>query len=153
MPENARERLANRVFGVVGALWLGGVATLALVAAPTLFALLDRPTAGRLAGQMFRIEAHAALAFALLLFVIERVRLRRVARESGRARVSADLLLVAGALFCTVLGYFGLQPMMEAAKAGEPVRLGFGALHGLSTFFFAVKGLLLLALVWRRSGR
>lgn len=153
MPEEARERLARRVFGVIGALWLGGVVTLALVAAPTLFALLDRSTAGRVAGQMFRIEAHAALAFALVLFVIERARIRRLAQETGTARVSADLLLVAGALFCTVLGYFGLQPMMEAAKAGEPVRLGFGALHGLSTFFFAVKGLLLLALVWRRSGR
>lgn len=152
MPDPARERLAQRLFGVVSALWLGAVATLALVAAPTLFALLDRPLAGSVAGQMFRIEAHAALAFAMLLFLIERVRMRRLAQETGRARVTVDLLLVAGALFCTVLGYFGLQPMMEAAKAGEPVRLGFGALHGLSTFFFAVKGLLLLVLVWRRAG-
>ena len=68
-------------------------------------------------------------------------------------KLPGELLLVAGALFCTVLGYFGLQPMMEAAKAGEPVRLGFGALHGLSTLFFAVKGLLLLALAWRQAGR
>lgn len=156
MPEDRRERLAARVFALVSALWLGGVATLALVAAPTLFALLERPLAGRLAGQMFRIEAHAALGLALLLFVLERWRIRRGAARpdaSGRAPVSAELLLVAGALFCTVLGYFGLQPMMEAAKAGQPVRFSFGALHAASTVFFAVKGLLLAALVWRHAGR
>lgn len=142
--------MLQRLASVLASLWLGLVATLALVAAPTLFAMLDRPLAGRLAGQMFRIEAHAALAFALILFGIERLRRRR----SGQvAAPSAELLLIAGALFCTVLGYFGLQPMMEAAKAGEPARLGFGALHALSTLFFAVKGLLLLALVWRQAGR
>jgi hypothetical protein len=145
-----RERLAERVAALAASLWLGLVATLALVAAPTLFAMLERPLAGRLAGQMFRIEAHAALGFALLLFLIERWRLRR---RSGGPAVSTELLLVAGALFCTVLGYFGLQPMMAAAKAGEPARLGFAALHGLSTLFFAVKGLLLLALTWRQAGR
>jgi hypothetical protein len=142
--------MLQRLAGVLAALWLGLVATLALVAAPTLFSMLERPLAGRLAGQMFRLEAHAALALALLLFLIERLRRRR---SGQRAAPTPELLLIAGALFCTVLGYFGLQPMMEAAKAGEPTRLGFGALHALSTLFFAVKGLLLLALVWRQSGR
>jgi len=143
--------MLQRLAGVLAALWLGLVATLALVAAPTLFSMLERPLAGRLAGQMFRLEAHAALVLALLLFLIERLRRRR----GGQVAVAPTLevLLIAGALFCTVLGYFGLQPMMEAAKAGEPTRLGFGALHALSTLFFAVKGLLLLALVWRQSGR
>jgi len=42
---------------------------------------------------------------------------------------------------------------MEAAKAGEPVRFNFGALHAASSAFFALKGILLLALVWRQSGR
>lgn len=155
MPEPGGERRARwlaRGFGVTAALWLGLVATLALVAAPTLFAMLERPLAGRLAGQMFRIEAHAALAFALILFLIERAVRRHGASGKGAAP-SAELLLIAGALFCTVLGYFGLQPMMEAAKAGEPTRWGFGALHAASTVFFSVKGLLLLALVWRHAGR
>jgi hypothetical protein len=142
--------LLQRVSGLLAALWLGLVATLALVAAPTLFAMLERPLAGRLAGQMFRLEAHAALAIALLLLLIERLRRRRLEQPAG---LSAEWLLIAGALFCTVLGYFGLQPMMEAAKAGEPTRLSFGALHAASTVFFAAKGLLLLLLVWRQSGR
>lgn len=139
-----------RGFGVCAALWLGLVATLALVAAPTLFAMLDRPLAGRLAGQMFRVEAHAALAFGLILLLIERARRRKLMGQG--AAPSVDLLLIAGALFCTVLGYFGLQPMMEAAKQGEPTRFSFTALHAASTGFFGLKGLLLLALVWRQAG-
>jgi hypothetical protein len=142
--------MLQRFAGLLAALWLGLVATLALVAAPTLFAMLERPLAGRLAGQMFRIEAHAALAFALLLFLVERLRRRRIGQA---AAPSVELLLLAGALFCTVLGYFGLQPMMAAAKAGEATRFSFGALHAASTAFFALKGLLLLVLVWRQSGR
>ena len=146
--------MLQRFGSVLAALWLGLVVTLALVAAPTLFAMLDRTLAGRLAGQMFRIEAHAALGFALLLFLIERRQVRSTVMAARRGSVvSAELLLMAGALFCTVLGYVGLQPMMEAAKAGEPVRFNFGALHAASSAFFALKGILLLALVWRQSGR
>lgn len=143
--------MLSRFRTVLAALWLGLVATLAAVAAPVLFAGLERVDAGRLAGNMFRIEAYAALGLAVALFLIE----RRLAASRMRARqgsvLSVNLLLVLGALFCTVLGYFALQPMMEAARAGQ-ARLSFGALHGISSVMFALKGLLLLALVWRGAG-
>lgn len=133
---------------VLAALWLGLVATLAAVAAPVLFAGLERADAGRLAGNMFRIEAYAALGLAAALFLIER-RLASLRMRAGRGSVlSMNLVLVLGALFCTVLGYFALQPLMEAARAGQG-RLSFGALHGISSVLFVLKGLLLLALVWR----
>ena len=133
----------------VTALWLGLVVTLALVAAPTLFAMLDRVVAGRLAGQMFRIEAYTSLVAAVVLLLLER---RRWRYQAGTP-LSPEILLVAAALFCTVLGYFGLQPMMDAAKAGLSTPWGFGVLHGVSTAFFASKGFLLLALLWRLAGR
>ena len=63
------------------------------------------------------------------------------------------LLLPALALFCTIAGYYGLQPMMADAKAGAGVA-SFAALHGASLAFFGVKGLAVLALSWislRRS--
>jgi len=44
--------------------------------------------------------------------------------------------------------YFALQPMMPAARAGQGP-LSFGQLHALSSAFYAVKVLLLLALAWR----
>jgi hypothetical protein len=55
-----------------------------------------------------------------------------------------------GVLFCTVAGYFAIQPMMAAARAGQG-SLSFGALHGISSAFFVLKGLLVLALAWRLS--
>jgi hypothetical protein len=38
--------------------------------------------------------------------------------------------------------------MMEAARAGQGA-WSFGALHAVSSGFFALKGLLVLALAWR----
>lgn len=139
---------AARVAQLLASLWLGLVGALGAVAAPAAFAVLDRPLAGRVAGQCFRIEAQVALGFALALFLLHRhLAAQRAAAGSG-SRVSVELLLVLGALFCTVLGYHALQPMMEAARAGQGA-IGFGALHGVSSALFALKGLLLLALVWR----
>jgi hypothetical protein len=69
--------------------------------------------------------------------------------------VSAELVgprfpigLTLGAVFCTVLGYFALQPMMAPARAGVGP-LTFGQLHALSGLLFGLKGLCLLGLVWR----
>lgn len=136
---------------LVAAVWLGLVLTLAVVVAPVLFAGPDRTEAGRLAGNLFRIEAHVALGLAVVLFLLER-RLASVRLQAGRGSVlSVNVLLVLGALFCTVLGYFALQPLMDAARAGQGP-WSFGALHGVSSSLFALKGLLLLALVWRGAG-
>lgn len=139
-----------RIRTLLAALWLGLIASLGVVVAPTLFALLDRHEAGRIAGQLFRVEAHVALALSIALFLIERrLAALRVAQGCGSV-LSVNLLLVLGALFCTVLGYFALQPMMEAARAGQG-RFGFGALHGASSALFLLKGLLLTVLVWRAA--
>ena len=62
--------------------------------------------------------------------------------------ISTEILLVLGALFCTVQGYFALQPAMEAARAGQGA-WSFGAIHGASSALYALKGVLLLVLVWR----
>ena len=59
-----------------------------------------------------------------------------------------DMLLALGALFCTVAGYYAVLPMMEAARAGQ-AHVSFATLHIVSTGFFTLKGLLVLALAWR----
>lgn len=132
------------------ALWLGLIVTLATVAAPTLFNLLERALAGQVAGRMFRIEATVGLVVAIGLVLIERRLSSADDRNRGAWTPTATLWLVLGAMFCTVLGYWGLQPMMEAAReVGDRAR--FGLLHGVSSAIFALKGLLLLALLWRIS--
>jgi hypothetical protein len=66
--------------------------------------------------------------------------------------LSADMLLVLGALFCTVFGYFALQPMMAPARAGEGP-LSFAALHGISSALFVLKAVLVAVLAWRLAPR
>jgi Domain of unknown function (DUF4149) len=140
----------NRISMLLVAAWSGLVLTLATVAAPVAFATLERSVAGALVGQYFRIEAHAGLALAAVLFLIERRRSAVRARDGQVRGVSVPLLLVLGALFCTVLGYFALQPLMAQARAGQG-SWSFGALHAASSGLFALKGVLLLVLLWRHG--
>nr|WP_316638985.1 DUF4149 domain-containing protein [uncultured Roseateles sp.] len=137
--------LLPRLRGLLSAIWLGIVLCVAAFAAPAAFAVLERADAGRMVGRLFAMEAAASLALAMLLILIE----RRLTRDEPKV-ITAEFLLAAGALFCTVAGYYALQPQMEAARAGQG-SLSFGALHAMSSGFFALKGLLLLALAWRAS--
>ena len=135
-----------RIRAVLAALWGGLLLCVAFVAAPSAFAVLERAQAGALVGRLFALEANISLAAAVLLMVIE----RRLRRDEGGPAFTAEFMLPAAALFCTVAGYFALQPMMAAARAGQG-SLSFGALHAVSLGFFGLKTLLVLALAWRTS--
>jgi len=140
------ERLRRALPGV----WLGLLLAIAAIAAPSLFALLDRPSAGRVAARLFALEAQASLFFAVLLGLLERRRAGARAVAGQGSVASFELLLVLGALFCTVLGHYALQPMMEAARAGAG-RWSFGALHAVSTALYGLKTLGVGVLAWRVS--
>jgi hypothetical protein len=142
------KRLAAWLAGLwAGALWgIGGIG------APAGFATTLPEIAGRVAGRMFMLEAYLSLVLAVALFVLLR-RLARRASQAGTGSVfSADMLFVLGALFCTVAGYFALQPMMAAARAGQG-SLSFGALHGISAGLYGLKAILVSVLAWRLSPR
>lgn len=141
----------ERLLRLLPPLWCGVLLTIGGIAAPALFALLPAADAGRVAGRLFATEAYVALALSIVLFIGERGRTRRPGAD-GRSALSGELLLVLGALFCTVAGYFALQPMMAQARAGGG-RFGFGTLHAASSVLFLLKGLLVLALSWRVAGR
>lgn len=140
-----------RLQALLAALWGGFLLCVAFAAAPSAFAVLDRAQAGLFVGRLFSFEAKLSLAVALVLMLLER-RIGRDAVEAGATvnTFSAALLLPAIALFCTIAGYYALQPMMADARAGTGVA-SFAALHGASLAFFAVKGLAVLALAWRLS--
>jgi hypothetical protein len=133
---------------LLAALWGGFLLCVAFAAAPNAFAVLERAQAGAYVARLFALEAHTSLALALVLMLMA----RRLARDLGDRAFSPDFLLPAGALFCTVAGYFALQPLMAAAKAGQGA-LSFGALHAISFGFFGLKILLVLVLAWRSSAR
>lgn len=142
--------MLSRARALLAALWGGELLCIAVIAAPSAFAVLDRPQAGALVGRLFEIDAQVGLACGLLLVMMER-RLQRDAGEGARV-FSAELLLPLAALLCVVAGYYGLQPWMAAARAGQ-AGISFGALHGVSMLFFAIKLLVVMALAWRASSR
>ena len=127
--------------------WAGALLCLALIAAPAIFALLERADAGRVVSRIFLHEAWLSLVLGLVLLVLERLR----ASRGLNSAMSAEILLTLGTMFCTLAGYFAVQPFMTAARAGESA-LSFGQLHAIRALFFGSKILLLGALAWRGAG-
>ncbi len=133
-------------------LWLGFLLCVAGLAAPHLFAMLAPAQAGQIAARMLAQEAYTSLAFGALLIGLERTNARRRAVAGQGSQFSAGMALAAGTLFCTVAGYFVVQPMMGPARAGQgPV--GFATLHMVSVGFYVVKCGLVAALAWRATAK
>ncbi len=140
----------DRARRLLPALWLGVLLCVALLATPAPFALLTQADAGRVVGRMLAQEAYASLALGVVMLVLERLNTRGGAAAGQGSELSPGLLLALGAIFCTVAGYFGLQPVMVAAKAGQGP-LSFGQLHALSAAFYIAKTACVAALAWRAA--
>ena len=122
---------------------------------PAAFAALPAADAGRDGcRRVRRARRRLSLALAAVLLLSWRAARRAAAAAGGRGSLaSAEVLLVFGALFCTVAGYFALQPMMAAGARG-PGRAGRSArCMPPQLGFFALKSLLVLALAWRLTRR
>ena len=124
------------------ALWAGVLVCIAAIAAPAAFANLSGADAGRVVAHIFVREAWLSLVMAALLLALERL-------YGAPGRVNG--LLLWGSAACTLLGYFAIQPLMPAARAGQGV-LSFGQLHLISTLFYGLKTVLVLVLAWRVAG-
>ncbi len=142
--------MVERLRRLIPGLWVGLLLSIAAIAAPAVFATLERADAGRVVARIFVVEAWTSLVLAMLLLAIERGRARDQAEASEGSVLSAEMLLVLGTVFCTVAGYFAIQPLMPAARAGQGA-LSFGQLHALSSVFFGLKIVLLGLLAWRAT--
>ena len=140
----------DRARRLLPALWLGVLLCVALLATPAPFALLAQADAGRVVGRMLAQEAYASLALGVLILVLERLTARRAAEAGQGSQFSPGMVLALGAIFCTVAGYFGLQPVMAAARAGQGP-LSFGQLHAVSAAFYIAKTACVAALAWRAA--
>ncbi len=143
---------ARRAACWLAGVWAGVLAGVAALAAPDAFATLAAADAGRFVSRLFAQEASLSVVVAALLLMLERRRVRGSAEPGTRSAMNLEVGLVLGALFCTVAGYYALQPLMELAKAGQG-RWSFGALHAVSGSLFVVKGLLVAVLAWRLAPR
>jgi len=132
-------------------LWFGLLLAIALIATPAANGALDRVAFGAVARAIFAREAPASIVLGVLLLMIERRDAFRRHEATGASQFSLEMTLLVTALFCTVMGYYGLQPMMEQARVGGGTGLTFMQLHAISLAFFGVKGLAVLALAWRAT--
>ena len=140
----------GRMARTLPALWAGFLLCVGTTATPALFALLARADAGRVVARILLQEAWISLILGLVLLVLARIQARRQFEAGTGTAFSAEMLLSLGAVFCTVAGYFGIQQLMTAARAGQGA-FSFGQLHAASAAFFVIKAGLVLALSWRAS--
>ena len=142
--------MAERLRRLLPAVWAGVLLCIAAMVATAAFEMLDRPDAGRVVGRIFVQEAWLSLMLAVLLLAMERARAKGLAEMGQGSVLSTEMLLVLGTVFCTVAGYFALQPLMPAARAGQGP-LSFGQLHLISTVFYGAKLVLVGMLAWRAA--
>ena len=143
--------MLERLRRLLPGLWAGVLLCIAAIAAPAAFALLERPVAGQVVGWFFQREAWMSIGLAVALLAIERSRARAAAAAGDGSVLSTEILMLLGTVFCTVAGYFAIQPLMPAARAGQGT-FSFGQLHAISSVFFGLKTVLLGVLAWRAAG-
>jgi len=150
--------------------WLGGMAVAGLVAAPTIFAVLEawNPVQGRvLAGQVFGAiltRLHLILYSAAIVMLVTLTVRRLLGPRPVAYGIRASIIMLM--LGMTLASGFGIAPRVEAMQReiggsvaalpeSDPRRASFYQLHGLSNLLLSatlVGGLLLL--FWEsREGR
>ena len=136
---------------VLPGIWFGVLLAIALVATPAASMSLDKASFGAVARAIFAREAPTSLILGMLLLVIERRDALARHLATGVSQFSTEMVLAIVALFCTVAGYYGVEPMMEQARSGAASSLTFLQLHAISLAFFGAKGLAVLALAWKAT--
>lgn len=148
-------RLAEALYLLAIALWVGGMGAIGYVAAPVLFSSLgDRQLAGVVAGKLFALIAWIGLGAAayLLMFLIGRWGAQVFKRSVFWLTLSMALL--------AAVSLFGIQPLMAQMKADalprevmeSVLRDRFAAWHGISSILYLAQSLLgVWLVVW--SGR
>lgn len=140
--------MLERLRRLLPGLWAGLLLCVALLATPAPFATLVQADAARVVARLLAQEAYTSLALGVLMLVLERLVARRAAGGALGRQFTVGMVLSLGTLFCTVAGYFAIQPLMAAAKTGQG-SLSFAQLHAVSAAFYIVKTALVLTLAWR----
>lgn len=154
---SSMRKLGDALYSLAITLWVGTLFAIGYLAAPTLFAqLTDRVLAGSLAGEMFKWVAWLGIACAayLLLFL--------VVRRGLRVFKSSVFWLVLLMLALTIVGHFGIAPLLTQLKVDalprqvmeSALRDRFFTWHGISSGLYLIESLLGFWLViWQERGR
>jgi hypothetical protein len=139
--------------GIVLVLWIGGIWATGYLVAPSLFGALpgDKQLAGNLAGVMFERMAWVGMVAGSYLL------LHRLVRHGTGALKAAFFWLVATMLVLTLIGQYGVTPILQSLKdQALPLAVmesvfadRFRTWHGVSSILSLITSLLGAALVWR----
>lgn len=119
------------------------------IVAPVLFQMLDKSTAGNVAGQLFTIMSYIGLFSSVILII-------NIVVNQGFNTKHWQLITLITMLIIIVIAQFVLQPMMAELKSlglTEENRSHFGRLHGIASVLFLINSLAGLALVVWGLGR
>ncbi|MEO1767924.1 DUF4149 domain-containing protein [Thiobacter aerophilum] len=142
----------QKLAAIAVVLWVGSLWAIGFIAAPTLFsALSDRQLAGMLAGRMFTVTAYLGMACGVYLL------LYRLIAHGAAALRQLVFWVVLAMLGLTLVGHFGIQPILEGLKLkGGPADVMHGVVadrfarwHGIASVLFVIQSLLGLVLVLR----
>jgi len=133
--------------------WVGGMWMTGYVAAPVLFqTLADKSLAGTLAGSMFAAIAYIGMFCAVYLLAYDYKSLGKRALRSGSFWIIALMLLF------TLVGHFGIQPVLAQLRQQalpayvmqSPYADSFKFWHGVSSIIFLVQSILGALLLLKR---
>ncbi len=161
--------MPQRLFNLFTTLWVGSLLTTGYMVAPTLVSLLSRTEAGEIAASLFRTQGYVSLVCGFVLLIVANRSIRNgagVAKQAaGGSGPSMKMIrrarwLMVAMLVCTLIGYFALQPWMNALRLAAQAEgtdvghsayaLRFGILHGVSSLFYLIESLLGIWLVCLR---
>jgi len=143
-------RFAEALHSLAVTLWAGALWAIGLLAAPLLFKMIaDRTLAGSVAGRMFLYVALLGIGCGLYLLLF------RLARFGSHALRQAFFWIVFLMLALTLVGEFGVQPILAALKqqAGAQAvmesvfRDRFAAWHGVASVLYVIECALAVPLV------
>ena len=130
--------------------WVGGMWAAGYIAAPVLFqSLPDKALAGMLAGKLFGVTAYMGMVCAVYLLLYDYTRYGKQAWRHSTFWIMAAMLLL------TLLGQFGMQPLLAEIKSqalplyvmDSPYADRFRFWHGASSIVFLLQSLLGAALL------
>jgi Domain of unknown function (DUF4149) len=141
----------NGLVAIAKTFWIGGFWVIGVIVAPVLFAMLDRVTAGMVAGKLFACIACIGLGCGAILLVDQ-------LRRHGAVGIKrSGFWLVMAMLACTVINHFTVTPIIASLKmqinhAAEGLfGGGFSTWQTISSLIYLVQSLLGLVYVFRHN--
>jgi hypothetical protein len=143
-------RIAEGLHWLAVTVWVGALWSIGLLVAPTLFQFVpDRVLAGSIAARLFTYTALLGIGCGVYLLLF------RLARFGNHAVRHAFFWVTLSMLMLTVIGQFGIQPILETLRqqafprqvAETILRDRFAAWHGVASVLYVVECVLGVALV------